>query len=781
MLEVSLQSPECQESKTTRGSRELFLKAVSVWINKPHVVNRRLCGSTILHVRRCQTKNEAEQALVESRKLFDENYKKDAKTVWEAGQLFKDLSEEKNPFCVIFRELVPKSQYFPRLQETIVYDKEEASVTFFPANGGSGDRQEKKVLSTKEVTYTIRFKEIDAEMPVWAQLNEVTIAWSDETKSDTSRCQLRSQWLRSVLLDKLVSWSQVNDISTSATSLMLVAVDKYKDTYVRLKNTYGRDLVENWPEKTDPKKFVYEDVAIAAYLLLIWEEDRLKKGLKEKQSFVDLGCGNGLLVYILSREGHKGLGIDLRRRKIWDMFEKDVDLKEEAIKPSSEHLFPDYDWLIGNHSDELTPWIPVMAARSSPTCSFFVLPCCPHDFVGKFSDTKKGQSRYGTYIDYVKEIVEHCGFCPEIDTLRIPSTKRICLIGRQRTYRPEDESLADSRCQDFIDKRTLLKQGKQHQQIKVDSSVLEEKLLSPLGSQGTTDSQTFDWLNVLGKVSVRLDRLDSGYFSTGLPSLPTTPPVSQQNVGHLSDEGKLSNQVIETNRSETSRDKDVTSLCVTVNTDVHLPVRKKIRIESHPDTKTELYSFHNDSKMDVAEERKWASGFQPRVEPGVRNCQSVPEEIKLKIVNSVFDLVMKSDPEENTAAQPTQGGKHWRKGGSASLSDVAAQFDQLTLRQLKAECGGLQTLLRNHSHIFQVSGGRVRLRDFSQADPWKGSNPHKRQLNKVRAEQRDTRKTMLCWFYEHHPDGCPRTNSDCSFAHGKTELRDKSVRISAVV
>ena len=26
-------------------------------------------------------------------------------------------------------------------------------------------------------------------------------------------------------------------------------------------------------------------------------------------------------------------------------------------------MFPDVDWLIGNHSDELTPWIPVMAAR----------------------------------------------------------------------------------------------------------------------------------------------------------------------------------------------------------------------------------------------------------------------------------------------------------------------------------------------------------------------------------------------------------------------------------
>lgn len=29
----------------------------------------------------------------------------------------------------------------------------------------------------------------------------------------------------------------------------------------------------------------------------------MEKGLTKKQSFVDLGCGNGLLVHILSNEG----------------------------------------------------------------------------------------------------------------------------------------------------------------------------------------------------------------------------------------------------------------------------------------------------------------------------------------------------------------------------------------------------------------------------------------------------------------------------------------------
>jgi len=27
-------------------------------------------------------------------------------------------------------------------------------------------------------------------------------------------------------------------------------------------------------------------------------------------------------------------------------------------------VYPESDWLIGNHSDELTPWIPLIAARS---------------------------------------------------------------------------------------------------------------------------------------------------------------------------------------------------------------------------------------------------------------------------------------------------------------------------------------------------------------------------------------------------------------------------------
>lgn len=68
-------------------------------------------------------------------------------------------------------------------------------------------------------------------------------------------------------------------------------------------------------------------MAIATYLLILWEEERAEKGITTKQSFVDLGCGNGLLVHILSNEGHPGRGIDVRRRKIWDMYGPQTQLE----------------------------------------------------------------------------------------------------------------------------------------------------------------------------------------------------------------------------------------------------------------------------------------------------------------------------------------------------------------------------------------------------------------------------------------------------------------------
>jgi len=103
-----------------------------------------------------------------------------------------------------------------------------------------------------------------------------------------------------------------------------------------------------------------------------------------------------------------------------------------------KETFPETDWIIGNHSDELTPWIPIMASRTLNT-RYFVLPCCFFDFSEKYKKTVDPKiGRYHSYLKYVSTIGTQCGFKVEEEVLRIPSTKNISHIGRHRTYDVRD-------------------------------------------------------------------------------------------------------------------------------------------------------------------------------------------------------------------------------------------------------------------------------------------------------------------------------------------------------
>lgn len=108
--------------------------------------------------------------------------------------------------------------------------------------------------------------------------------------------------------------------------------------------------------------------------------------------------------------------------------------------PSETVSFPEFDWLLGNHSDELTPWLPVIALQSSvvrppeqlPT-RFWVLPCCPFSFWGKFQRekfNKSNLSRYAEYLRFVAHVGQTCGYQVDEDRMRIPSTRRTCFVGR---------------------------------------------------------------------------------------------------------------------------------------------------------------------------------------------------------------------------------------------------------------------------------------------------------------------------------------------------------------
>lgn len=267
----------------------------------------------------------------------------------------------------------------------------------------------------------------------------------------------------------------------------------FQNTYARLKAKYARGLIKGWVESTDPSKHVFEDLGIAAFLIELWVE--MYKD-SEYPGFVDIGCGNGLLVHILLEEGYRGWGFDARKRKSWDTYSPKAqeNLKELVLMPyilqkranaadldsnttpspadlssklpelptkvptdkgiSSDigtnkkmnqpspaaaihsGKFPKGTFIISNHADELTPWTPILANLSESP--FMMIPCCSHALSGaKFraprpKGAKSSGSAYASLVVWVSKIAKDCGWVIEKEMLRIPSTRNTALIGRHR-------------------------------------------------------------------------------------------------------------------------------------------------------------------------------------------------------------------------------------------------------------------------------------------------------------------------------------------------------------
>lgn len=190
-----------------------------------------------------------------------------------------------------------------------------------------------------------------------------------------------------------------------------------QDTYARLKLKYAADLCQNWVEDTEPTKHVFEDLSITAFLIELWRSmygvvpaderspDQKEQGKYDLKfpGFVDVACGNGVLVYVLLSEGYHGWGFDARRRKTWSIFPSSIQerLKEEIYIPkpfadvctdsemdfgvkTHTGMFPEHTFIISNHADELTVWTPLMAALSNPASPlpFISIPCCSHSLSG---------------------------------------------------------------------------------------------------------------------------------------------------------------------------------------------------------------------------------------------------------------------------------------------------------------------------------------------------------------------------------------------------------------
>ena len=210
-----------------------------------------------------------------------------------------------------------------------------------------------------------------------------------------------------------------------------------QNTYMQLKDRYAPSLLANWSEDTEPSKHVFEDLGIAAFLIELW---RLMYNNRPFAGFVDIACGNGVLVHILLSEGYPGWGLDARRRKTWSIFPQTTQnqLKEMICIPQpfedvlstsvskpidypvSTHagIFDQDTFIISNHADELTLWTPLLGLLSNLArpLPFLAIPCCSHALSGaryRYSRPKKAlktalYSRYGR-TEYRKQEAEANG------------------------------------------------------------------------------------------------------------------------------------------------------------------------------------------------------------------------------------------------------------------------------------------------------------------------------------------------------------------------------------
>lgn len=266
-----------------------------------------------------------------------------------------------------------------------------------------------------------------------------------------------------------------------------------QNTYARLKAKYARNLVLAWVESTDPGKHVFEDLGIASFLIELWRE--MYKD-KEFPGFVDIGCGNGLLVHILLEEGYVGWGFDARKRKSWSSWSlkaqkhlKELVLIPSVIRTTSNYIpeqepannadnatsntlaesvgekgldpgfqitriagthngiFPKGTFIISNHADELTPWTPILATLSESP--FMMIPCCSHALSGSrfrappSKEAGVSRSAYASLVTWVSKLARDCGWEVEKEMLRIPSTRNTALIGRRRETPFEDVEVRD--------------------------------------------------------------------------------------------------------------------------------------------------------------------------------------------------------------------------------------------------------------------------------------------------------------------------------------------------
>ncbi|CAH1987585.1 unnamed protein product [Acanthoscelides obtectus] len=306
-----------------------FWEVISLYHNRPHLVNRKLAAvSQVLLFNvdfHCKGINHISSLFTRPAILYELRRLKELSSKYLTEEFVrsiidcfdKNLSLEavsdaefgnkSNGVYISVRVLLPRMRSLEKSLEVVILDKDTNKAVFHA------------VSETGKVCLAPPFQyEIELSTGGIMRLNIQNFEDADSASA---------MWLADKLFPKLLQWSECDIDHRTVTSLSLIQADEYCMKYAELKTKYAEKLVEDWPKKavTDPQKYIFEDLAIASYLICVWKDTP-----KKEICFVDCGCGNGLLVYILNQEGYYGYGYDIRRREVWDLYTEDTPLKMQT-------------------------------------------------------------------------------------------------------------------------------------------------------------------------------------------------------------------------------------------------------------------------------------------------------------------------------------------------------------------------------------------------------------------------------------------------------------------
>ncbi|GIX95700.1 probable tRNA [Caerostris extrusa] len=225
---------------------EDFSNGIKVYIERPHLINLKVLAAEPLK-KLFNVNVNAEVLAILTKEDFCLNEVSDIfiknGAVFSTSEVSKSVdNKDISKNTVIFRNLCPrKINIFKEVLEIVILDHSEGSASFFPKKS---DVLKSPIAPAFPYKFTL-------------------------LKMD-SRCVASMQWLEKKVLPKILKWSLDIPNYPIVPSINLLSAKDYSMNLHYLKSKYAEKFLKIWNDysNTDPKKYVYEDISIAAYISL---------------------------------------------------------------------------------------------------------------------------------------------------------------------------------------------------------------------------------------------------------------------------------------------------------------------------------------------------------------------------------------------------------------------------------------------------------------------------------------------------------------------------------